>query len=303
MTTNRAFGNSFAGFALDPTLGSIFGPTGEVFDNRVYFANGNLDYSYQKSARLSFSISGSSFITRRTGRVLFGTNGTSTNAMVSYRLSRKQTISAGHQFIMFNFTRNFGDTYGNGAFAGYSVQMGKRAQLSLQGGFLRVESLGLTSTAVDPVIAALIGVSSVQEVFYSKSIMPTAQVMLTYKVNRLHSLAFNGGIASTPGNGVINTARSTFAGLNYMYSGIRDIGLGANVQYMKMASIIGVNQTFETMQSSVNASRRLTNQIFFTVTAGNRKFLGTTSNGFRRNSYQVSAGFTWSPREIPISIR
>lgn len=303
MTTNRAFGNSFAGGSIDPTLGSIFGPNGEVFDNRIYFGSGNLDYSYQKSARLSFSISGTGFITRRTGQVLFGVNGTSTNAMVSYRLSRRQTISAGHQFFMFNFTRNFGDTYGNGAFGGYSVQLGKRAQMSLQGGFFRLESLGLTSTAVDPVIAALIGVSTVQEVFYSKSILPTAQVMLSYRVNRLHSFALNGGIAATPGNGIINTARSTFAGANYTYSGIQNLGLGANVQYMKMASLIGVNQTFETVQSALNASRRLTNQIFFTVTAGNRKFLGTTTNGFRRNSYLVSAGFTWSPREIPVSIR
>ena len=303
MTTNRAFGNSFAGLSIDPTLGSIFGPTGEVFDNRVYFMNGNLEYSYQKSARLSFSLSGNGFLTRRTGQVLFGTNGATTNAMASYRLSRRQTISGGYQFLMFNFTRNFGDSYGNGAFGGYSLQLGKRAQLSLQGGFFRLESLGLTQTAVDPVIAALIGISSVQEVFYSKSILPTAQVMFSYRVNRLHSLGFNGGIAATPGNGIINTARSTFAGLNYTYSGIRSLGLGANVQYMKMASLIGVNQTFESLQSSVNASRRLSNQIFFTVTAGNRQFLSTTTNGFKRNSYQVAAGFTWSPREIPVSIR
>ena len=303
MTTNRAFGSSFAGLSLDPTLGSIFGPTGEVFDNRVYFLNGNLDYSYQKSSRLSFSVSGSGFLTRRTGRVLFGVNGTSTNAMVSYRLSRRQTISAGHQFLMFNFTRNFGDTYGNGGFGGYSIQLGKRAQLSLQGGFLRMESLGLTSTAVDPVIAALIGISSVQEVFYSVSILPTAQMMFSYRVNRLHSFGLNGGIAATPGNGIINTARSTFAGANYTYSGIRNLGLGANVQYMKMASLIGVNQVFESVQSSVNASRRLSNQIFFSVMAGNRRFLGNSTNGFKRNSYQVSAGFTWSPREIPVSIR
>ncbi|MCX6611510.1 MAG: hypothetical protein NTW74_11745 [Acidobacteria bacterium] len=303
MTTNRAFGNSFAGASYDPTLGSIFSPNGEVFDNRVYFGSGNLDYSYQKSARLSFSVSGNGFITRRTGRVLFGVNGTSTNAMVSYRLSRRQTISAGHQFFMFNFTRNFGDSYGNGAFGGYSVQLGKRAQMSLQGGFIRLESLGLTSTAVDPVIAALIGVSTVQEVFYSKSIMPTAQATLSYRVNRLHSLSFNGGIAATPGNGIINTSRSTFGGANYSYSGILNLGLGANVSFNRLASLIGSNQVFETVQSSVNANRRLSNQLFFTVTAGNRKFLGSSTNGFKRNSYQVSAGFTWSPREIPVSIR
>lgn len=303
MTTNRPFGNAFGGGTLDPTIGSIFGPNNEIFDNRVYFLNGNLEYAYQKSARLTYSLSGNGFLTRRTGGVLFGTNGAATNAMVSYRLNRRQTISAGYQFLFFNFTRNFGDTYGNGAFAGWALQLGKRADLNLQGGFFRLESLGLTTATVDPVIAALIGVSTVSEVFYSKSILPTAHASLNYRVTRLHSLAFNGGIAATPGNGIINTARTTFAGSNYNYSGIRNLGLGANVAYMKMASLIGANQVFESVQSSVNASRRLTNQIFFTVTAGNRRFLGNSLNGFKRNSYQVSAGFTWSPREVPISIR
>lgn len=303
MTTNRPFGNSFGGGTLDPTIGSIFGPNGEIFDNRIYFANGNLEYSYQKSARLTYSLSGSGFITRRTGNVLFGVNGTSTNAVVSYRVSRRQTISAGHQFIFFNFTRNFGDTYGNGAFGGWAMQLGKRTDLSLQGGFLRMESLGLTSATVDPVIAALIGISRVSEVFYSVSILPTAQVSFNYRVSRLHTLSMNGGIAATPGNGIINTARSTFAGGSYYYSGIRNIGLGANLAYIKMASLIGNNQAFESIQSSVNANKRLTNQIFFTISAGNRRFLGNNLNGFKRSSLQLSAGFTWSPREVPISIR
>lgn len=303
MTTNRAFGNGFAATTLDPTVGSILGPNGEVFDNRIYFVNGNVEYGYQKSTRLSFSISSNGFLTRRTGGILFGVNGNTSNASVAYRLTRRQTISAGYQFMMFNFTRNFGDTYGHGAFGGYSLQLGKRAQVGLQGGFIRLESLGLTTTAVDPVIAALIGVSTVQEVFYSKSILPTAQASLSYRVNRLHNLTFNGGIAVTPGNGVINTARSTFGGANYSYSGIRKIGLGASVNYIKMGSLIGVNQTFESIQSSVNASHRVSEQLFFTVTAGNRRFLGSSTNQFRRSSFLFSGGFTWSPREIPISIR
>jgi len=205
--------------------------------------------------------------------------------------------------MMFNFTRNFGDTYGNGAFAGYSVQLGKRAELGLQGGFFRLESLGLTTVQVDPVIAALIGASSVQEVFYSKIIMPTAQVNFTYRVNRIHSLNVGGGISAMPGNGIINTSRMTNFGGNYTFSGIRDWGLSAGANYMRMASLIGVSQVFETVQLSVNASRRISNQIFFSTALGNRKFLGSQTNSFRRNSYFISAGLTWSPREVPVSIR
>jgi len=55
-TTNRPFGFNMAGIGLDPFAGILLTPTAELFDNRIYATNGNLAYSIQKSARLSFNI-------------------------------------------------------------------------------------------------------------------------------------------------------------------------------------------------------------------------------------------------------
>jgi hypothetical protein len=302
-TTNRPFGIAGIGIPLDPSTSALFAPSADIFDNRIYFANGGVEYTLQKSARLSFSLNGSGFITRRTGGVLFGVNGTANGANVAYRVSRRQTVSLGYQFFMFNFTRNFGDTYGHGGFLGYSAQLGKRTQFSLQAGATRLESLGLRSARVDPVIAALIGVSTVQEVFYGISILPTGQATLTYTPNRFHSYMLGAGVMANPGNGVINTSRNTNGGFTYTYSGIRNFGLGANVGYARMASLVGDNQAFETIQSSGNVSRRMNNQIFATFSGGYRKFLGNGFSTFARNSYFVSAGLSWNPSSIPISIR
>jgi hypothetical protein len=302
-TTNRPFGIAAIGIPIDPNANALFAPSGDIFDNRIYFANGGVEYTLQKSARLSFGINGSGFITRRTGGVLFGVNGTANGANVAYRISRRQTISAGYQFFMFNFTRNFGDSYGHGGFLGYSAQLGKRTQFSLQAGATRLESLGLRSSQVDPVIAALIGINTVQEVFYGISILPTGQATLTYTPNRLHSFGASAAVMANPGNGVINTSRNTAGGVTYTYSGIRNLGLSANVFYTKMASLVGDNQAFESIQAMGNVSRRLNNQIFATFSGGNRKFLGTGFSAFSRNSYFVSCGLTWNPNSIPISIR
>jgi hypothetical protein len=302
-TTNRPFGFNIAGAGLDPLAGTLFSPTGELFDNRIYMTSGNVEYTIQKSARLSFHTSGNGFLVRRTGNILFGVNGTNLSSGASYRLSRRQTISAGYQFLMYNFTRNFGDTYGHGAYAGYSVQVGRRMQVALQGGLFRLESLGLRTANIDPVIAALVGFSTVSEVFYSKTLLPTAMASVNYKVSRFHDLSVNGGVMPAPGNGVINTSRNSSIGGSYTYSGIREVGLSLNGNYIRMGSLIAGNQIFESLMFGGNISKKITGQIFATAGVGNRRFLGSSTNTFVRNSYFVTAGLTWSPKEVPISIR
>ncbi len=302
-TTNRPFGMGFVGGPINPFLNNAFAPNGEIFDNRIYFASGGGEYTLQKSARLSFSLAGNGFITRRTGGVLFGVNGAFATANAAYRLSRRQTLSLGYQFMHFRFTRRFGDTYGHGLFGGYSAQLGRKAQIGIQAGAMQLESLGLTQVQVDPVIAALIGVSSVSEVFYSKTWMPTGLANFSYRVTRRHSFDATGGIMAMPGNGIINTSRGTMIGAGYSYSGIRDWGLSANSNYTRMASRIGLAQSFSVHTTTFNASRRITDTLFFSATGGQRRFLNSNTNAFRRNSFFATAGITWSPQAVPVSIR
>ena len=302
-TTNRPFGMPLFGTNIDPSGGAIFAPNGELFDNRIYFGSGGLEYVLQKSARLSYGMSGNGFLTRRTGSILFGVTGASASGNVAYRISRRQTVSVAYQFFMFNFTRNFGDSYGNGAQVGYSIQMGKRVQFAFQGGAMRLESLGLRSSQLDPVIAALIGISTVQEVFYSTSYLPTGNASLTFQPNRLHSFSVSAGMMASPGNGVINTSRMTNGGASYSYTGIRNLGISVSSFYTRMASLVGDNQSFESMQTSLGLSRRISNQLFASFNLGNRRFLQSNTNTFQRNSNFVALGITWSPKEIPISIR
>ena len=302
-TTNRPFGMQMFGMNMDSMGGGIFAPNAELFDNRIYYGSGGLEYVLQKSARLSYGMSGSGFFTRRTGSILFGVTGTSASGNVAYRISRRQTISVGYQFIFFNFTRNFGDTYGNGAQVGYSIQMGKRTQFAFQGGAMRLESLGLRSSQLDPVIAALIGVSTVQEVFYNTFYLPTGNASLTFQPNRLHSFSVSAGMMASPGNGVINTSRMTSAGAMYNYTGIRNLGINVSSFYNRMSSLVGDNQSFESMQTTLGLSRRINSQLFASFNLGNRRFLQSSTNTFQRNSNFAALGITWSPKEIPISIR
>lgn len=304
LTTNRPFGAGFGMLGNFANSVATIAPSNDLFDNRVYFANGGVEYIVQKSARTSFAISSNGFITRRTGAVLFGSNGNVSSANVAYRISRRQTVSFGYNYLFFNYTRNFGDTHGHGAFGGYSVQLGRRAQLATQFGVTRIESLGLRRAQIDPVIAALIGFSTVDEVFHSVSFLPFAAATLNYRVSRFHDFNVTATNQISPGNGVVNTSRNTGGGAGYNYSGIRNWGLGGSVAYNRLSSLIAGNQIFESITSSAMVSRNIGRDIYFTSNFGNRRFLSqATTNNFRRSSIFLTVGLTWSPREVPISIR
>ncbi len=304
LTTNRPFGAGMGMIGNFANSIATIAPTNDLFDNRVYFANGGVEYTVQKSARLSFGISSNGFITRRNGAVLFGSNGNVSTANAAYRLSRRQTVTVGYNYLFFNYTRNFGDSQGHGVYGGYSVQLGRRAQFAAQLGATRLESLGLRRAQIDPVIAALIGFSTVDEVFYSVSTLPFATGTFSYKVSRFHDFNVTATTQISPGNGVINTSRNTGGGVGYTYSGIRNWGLGASLQYNRMSSLIAGNQIFESISGSGTISRNIGRDIYATANFGNRRFLSqVTTNSFQRSSFFASVGLTWSPREVPISIR
>ncbi len=303
LTTNRGIGAGMMMPGLVQNQTNFLTPVGEIFDNRIYFASGTGEYNFQKSARLSFGFSGTGMITRRTSGLLFGVNGAFAGANAAYRLTRRQTISAGYQFLTFNFTRNFGDTFGHGVVVGHSLQLGRRAQLATQVGVMRVESLSLRTESVDPVIASLRGISNTSEGFYSKVWIPTFNASLNYRVNRLHSFSINGMYGVGPGNGVVNAARMVSAGSMYSYSGIRNLGRTAGISYNRISGLIGANQTFSNLQVMGSANRRLTSTLFSTISFGQRKFLNSGTNSFARNSLFVTGGINWSPSAIPVSIR
>ncbi len=302
-TTNRAIGLPVTGGLLENSANSYAIPTSELFDNRFYYGGGGVQYIIQKSARLSIGLSGNGFITRRTGGTLFGSNGGSSGANAAYRLSRRQTISAGYQFLFYNFTRNFGDSYGHGVYAGYSTQFSPNLSLSLRGGATRLESLGLFTVTIDPVIAALIGIRTTSSVYYSVAYIPNGMADLRILLNKRSNLSVFGALFVSPGNGIINTSRSLSAGTSYGYTGFRVVSLSGNVSYNRLSSLIGDHESFETINGTVSATRRLTGSFHLNATTGYRKFLQSNTSTYNRGSYFGTVGIFWSPGELPLAIR
>jgi hypothetical protein len=302
-TTNRAFGlNGINGF-IDPNLIGFGLPTAEVFDNRIYYGSGSVNYIWQKSSRSSLSLLGNTFLTRRSGRVLFGVNGAGAGADYGYRLSRNQLINVSYNYFLFNFTRGFGDSHGHSLSLGYSARIARRYELSLRVGATRLESLFLQKVDVDPVIAAIVGITSTQTVAHNVRMLPNAALNFTGPLTRRSSFGVTAGHFVLPGNGIVSTARNWNLGANYGYAGLRRVSLGASLVYNKLSSVIGPAQTFGSVIGTGSASSRVAGDLFATLNAGTRRFLEGPTNNFQRNSYFVSLGLFWSPGETPLNFR
>jgi hypothetical protein len=304
-TTNRLFGLQGLNGSINQLNALALNPVNELFDNRIYFGAGSLGYSYQRTARSSITLFGSGNLVRRTGNVLFGLNGASAGAAYNFRLDRRQTLSIGYNYFFFNYTRNFGDANGHGAQLTYSTSFGRRITVQAQGGVNRMELLTLRNVAVDPVIAALIGIFNTSEVSYSILYLPTGNANITARLSKSNTLAFSGGLFVIPGNGVIGTSRNTNVGGSYTYSGLRRVNVGGGVFYNRTSTLNGPIANFTSVQTSFNASSRLRSDLFLTFTAGTRNFLNapTLNSNFNRNAVFLNVGLAWSPGEIPLAIR
>ncbi|MDX2267008.1 MAG: hypothetical protein NW208_02815 [Bryobacter sp.] len=302
-TTNRAFGiGSLAGF-VDPNFVGLGLPTAEVFDNRIYYGSGSVNYIWQRTARSSVSFSGAGFATRRTGNVLFGVNGANASADYAYRLSRNQTINIGYNFLYFNFTRGFGNSQGHGMFVGYATKLARKYDLSMRFGGLRMQNLFLQQVDVDPVIAAIVGISQTTQVANRSLYVPTGAISFSGPVTRRSSFSVSAGLFATPGNGVITTSRNWNAGASYSYTGLRRVGLSGGVFYNNISSFTEDRRKFETVGTYLSVAPRLTGDFHWGFNIGTRSFLSGTVNNFRRNSWFFSTGLYWSPGELPLNVR
>ena len=105
-------------------------------------------------------------------------------ATSSIGLHERSTIGAMYQYMHFGFTRIFSSTDSHAIAASYSLAISRSTQLSAFGGVSRYETIFVQTVAIDPAIAALIGISSAERVSYQKNYTPYTAFRLSKTVPR-----------------------------------------------------------------------------------------------------------------------
>ena len=295
-------------------LGALPGETGTatvvaspnlLFDNRTYFLQGAAGMTYLLSARSSLSLTGQGFTTQYASDALASVVGYVARGRYEYRVTRLTSIGAEYNRSHYGYPKFFGNSDIDNYSVFVATQVGRLWTFSLNGGEYRVHTLGLQTVALDPAIAALLGISSSVRTYDATNWLPSGRAELTRKFK-------NGGFTtsyfrgSSPGNGVFLSSRSDTGTIGYTYTGLQRASFGISGSYVSLASIGQGIAPYHYYGGGVRVSYNLTHSLHAVANydvreqALQQEIQNTAA--YRRTSYRISAGIAFSPGSVPLSL-
>ena len=281
----------------DPNFNEV--PEEDLIDTRTTFLSSGGDLTFQKSARLSFHAGATGFTVHRRGAGLAGVTGYSARGDVAYILGRNSTIGVNYGYVNYGFNRAFGNSNAHILALNYSRRMGRRWNGSMRAGMYRLEFLSTQQVALDPVIAAILGQRSATEVLYGITYGSIFGGTLNGNFQR-SGVAFSYMRGIMPGNGIYLTSVVDRLSASYSYRGLRTWRVGAGAMISQLSARTQQLPHFRRYGIHANGSRRILDWLHFTSAVGVRR--NEVSGRFRRDTWFVSAGFGFSPGEIPVSL-
>jgi hypothetical protein len=297
-TFTRAFGYLSGYGVYDPNL--LVVPINELFDNRTTYASTAADFTYQKSARLSFNAGADGFLVRRRAAGLVGVTGAAVRGDVAYRYTRNGTAGLDYRFMHVDFTNAFGASDIHTIGFNYSYRFSRLWEVALHAGISRVETQGLRQVAIDPAIAAVLGIRSGLEVAHWINYVPDFYGRLTRSF-RTGSAQVSYTNRINPGSAIFRLAQQQAVQLEYSYTGVRQWHFSARAGYTTMRSVTETGGSFEGYIAGIGVSRVLRRDLHAQLRADLQKYEGGFTNTIGRTRARVTLGIMYSPGEMPLS--
>jgi hypothetical protein len=285
--------------SFDPSQSYI--PTTDFFDNRTYYLSSQADLKIQKTARLSFDLGGDNFLTRYRAAGLVGATGLGARGDVQYRISRRSTIGAGYHFQHFAFNGQYGAADAHVVAVTYSRALAAKLEFSAALGAARVEQTFIQSVPVDPVIAALLGVSSTTEIAHFVSWIPIGSVRLAQVFHQ--GVAYlSASRAVLPGNGLFTTSYTYTVSGGYTYTGVRRWSLSSLAAYDHSRSVGNFLGTYNDVAGGLAASRQIARSVHLVFGYNVRKYSSPDFKNYNRPVQEGHVGLGFTPGDVPLRI-
>jgi hypothetical protein len=258
--------------------------------------------TFQKSVRLSYNVSSSVFAVRRDAAPLAGVTGKNAGGDVQYRLSRSNTIGVNYEYRHYGFTRTTsGGSDLHLATGSFSTRPTRHVEFSASGGLMRIESTFLQSTRVDPLIAALLGITQQVQVVHTIAYRPTLSARLS-KATREGLLYVSGGTGATPGNGIFLTSymNRVIGGFSYIGARHWTIDTQAGRAWGRATGTLQGNYGGTT--GTVSVARTLFRWVHLTSQFSMRQYQSSDYSLYNRRIYTAMIGLGFSPGELPLRI-
>jgi hypothetical protein len=283
---------------LSSNAGSTFilaSPATEVFDGRVLTGSTEGNIMYHFNPRLSLSLFGSGFITRRYSNDLYGDVGYQGGADLVYRFTKRVSAGGYYTFTHFDYVGLYGGSDVNTVGLNYSVAFTRRTELSAKVGGSRVETTGVENYQLPPGLAAILGFDSTSIAGYHMNYAPDFSVQLRHQeTNTSYALGFTRGI--TPGNGIILTSVRQNINFTASYK-TRRWNFGSSVGYDALYGYGTTNQQYKSIFATANAYRTLTGNFSWHLRFDYHHYLFDTT-GYLQNNYTLAVGVAWSPADL-----
>ncbi len=273
-----------------------------LFDNRATFAQSSVGGVYQKSARLSFSATGSGYVVRRRSSALVGLNGYSAQGSMSYRLTRTRTVGLGYGFSHYDYPGGFGNSNIHTLMVEVAQAFGRRWEASGDAGAAKISTVGIEGIVLDPITAALFGTATSYQVFNRDIIIGSGRAALigNYRKSRIEFRAEQQPVA---GNGVYLTSKQRAASATYTFIGMRSASFSVGGNYTNFSSI-GQSQigSFDYFSAGAGASYKFWRSVEATLKYDARNIQINQTNGLQQVSYRIAFGLSWHPGEFPVAL-
>lgn len=285
---------------FDPT--AVYNPPTDFYNNRTISLNSQAGLTFQKSARLSFNLSGLGSLTERQGGVgLFSATGAGANADMQYRLTSHSTVGVVYSYMHFEYHGTFNATDVQNVSGSYAFRFSRGLEFTGFGGFSQVEAKFLQTVPLDPALAALIGLTNGVVINYSAGYHPTFNVRL--------SRSFQRGVASlsssyvvTPGNGLFLTSTALNASAGYNFTGLKLWSLGLAASYTQANSLSNVTGSYGDIAGGFSASRQISHLLHLTCSVNAMQYRSASFVGYNRLTYSANLGVAVSPGNIPLRV-
>jgi hypothetical protein len=278
-------------------------PNIQIFDLGTKQFSSQADLTWQKTSRLSFSMGTSYFGIDYSSPVgsnspsLRGMTGQQARGDVNYRLTRKMTVGSYYSFSHYVYPHGFGNTAMNTAGAIFSYAFDRTTQIRFRGGLSQIESVDLQTVPINPVIAALLGVSTgvIDAYTASKTSDFSVQFIKDFGHGATASLAYAQGVS--PGNGLFQASEQESISANFATKVFRVYSFSASMGRDSLSSVSQtVSQNLGKYQSEygrISLNRAYRRGVGLSLALEYRYF-DVTGLGYVRNQLRITSGVTWS---------
>ncbi len=281
-------GNSIANIDLGTS------PSVQLLNSITRQSSTSASMTFRQTARLSYNLSGSSFIVGRS--IGIGASGRQAGGDVNYRWTRRATVGAYYSYTSYSYPHNIANSDSHGVGLIFSYALDRSTQIQSRIGVTRIESLAYTTVPLPPLLAALLGqpVTIINAYTLLRTSDISLQLVKDFRRTRTASLAYAHG--QSPGNGVLLTSIQQTISAGYSAAFLkRRLPISAGVVFSTLASTSQSNISFFKSEAAyVGTSRKLKYDVESSLNFTYSRFR-TTGIQIFEHTMSVSLGLSWSP--------